>query len=343
LQEIDDGNEVHEADREWVGSADVKRVFVYEYLSGGGLVEADAATRAALLPSGIAMRDAMVADLLRLPDCAVTVAADPGVAAPPGRVGTAAPHPGEGAQDFVARASTGHDHVWLVAPETDGLLARLQRRVGDARSLGCTADAIALCTSKSATAMRLAAHAVWTPRAFEHDPHTRRWVTKPDDGAGAVSTVRHVDRAAARADFVRRSCAGESVVLEPWVEGDPMSLSLLCDDGRIELLSVNRQRIGVDTAGRVDYEGVELDVLPSSDPRHGRLERLARQVAGALPGLRGFVGIDLVWSEAVGPVVIEVNPRVTCAYVGLSAALGRNLAAAVVAMRATAEHADVAR
>jgi tyramine---L-glutamate ligase len=28
-----------------------------------------------------------------------------------------------------------------------------------------------------------------------------------------------------------------------------------------------------------------------------------------------------------GPVVIEVNPRVTCAYIGLSAALGRNLAA----------------
>ena len=46
-----------------------------------------------------------------------------------------------------------------------------------------------------------------------------------------------------------------------------------------------------------------------------------------MPGLRGFVGIDLVWHEERGPVVIEVNPRVTCAYVGLSAALGRNLAA----------------
>jgi len=30
-------------------------------------------------------------------------------------------------------------------------------------------------------------------------------------------------------------------------------------------------------------------------------------------------------------VVIEVNPRVTCAYVGLSASLGRNLAAELLA------------
>jgi predicted ATP-grasp superfamily ATP-dependent carboligase len=49
-------------------------------------------------------------------------------------------------------------------------------------------------------------------------------------------------------------------------------------------------------------------------------------VAKGIPGLRGFVGIDVVWHSRCGPVLIEVNPRVTCAYVGLSAALGRNLA-----------------
>jgi predicted ATP-grasp superfamily ATP-dependent carboligase len=32
-----------------------------------------------------------------------------------------------------------------------------------------------------------------------------------------------------------------------------------------------------------------------------------------------------------GPVVIEINPRVTCAYRGLSASLGRNLALELLA------------
>jgi predicted ATP-grasp superfamily ATP-dependent carboligase len=49
-----------------------------------------------------------------------------------------------------------------------------------------------------------------------------------------------------------------------------------------------------------------------------------------VPGLRGYVGIDLVWHPQRGPVLIEINPRVTMAYVGLSAALDRNLAAAVI-------------
>jgi len=57
------------------------------------------------------------------------------------------------------------------------------------------------------------------------------------------------------------------------------------------------------------------------------LSALGRRVARALPGLRGFVGVDLVWHAERGPVAIEVNPRVTCAYAGLSASLGRNLAA----------------
>jgi predicted ATP-grasp superfamily ATP-dependent carboligase len=56
-------------------------------------------------------------------------------------------------------------------------------------------------------------------------------------------------------------------------------------------------------------------------------------VARAVPGLSGFAGIDLVWHPRHGAVVIEVNPRVTCAYVGLSAALGRNLAAELLADR----------
>jgi predicted ATP-grasp superfamily ATP-dependent carboligase len=60
------------------------------------------------------------------------------------------------------------------------------------------------------------------------------------------------------------------------------------------------------------------------------LRATAAQVARAIPGLRGYVGVDLVWHAVLGPVVIEVNPRLTSAYVGLSAALQRNLAAAVL-------------
>jgi len=60
-------------------------------------------------------------------------------------------------------------------------------------------------------------------------------------------------------------------------------------------------------------------------PRGKGIVAAARVAVGALPGLRGHVGVDLV----VAPdrcVVIEVNPRLTTSYVGLRRALRANLA-----------------
>ncbi|MDE1949519.1 MAG: ATP-grasp domain-containing protein, partial [Burkholderiales bacterium] len=153
---------------------------------------------------------------------------------------------------------------------------------------------------------------------------------KPDDGAGALATRLHPSRAAALADAAGRGGDPRASVVEPWVDGEALSLSLLGRRGALELLSVNRQRLSFGGAGAIGFDGVDLDVMPASDPRRERLRRLAEAVAGCVPGLRGFVGIDLVWHPERGPVVIEINPRLTSAYVGLARALGRPLAAEIL-------------
>ncbi len=48
-------------------------------------------------------------------------------------------------------------------------------------------------------------------------------------------------------------------------------------------------------------------------------------ICQALPGLRGFVGVDLVLT-ATDAIVIEVNPRLTTAYLGVRSALEENVA-----------------
>lgn len=332
VHEVDDGNEIQGAANSENDAKDnraMKRVWVYEYLSGGGVASAvgeGAGAEAELLAAGTSMRDALLADLIEVEGWTVAAASSPCAAAlAPGVMHTRA-DAGESALDFVARQSALHDAVWLVAPETGGLLAQFQRRVAPERWLGCRAEAIAVAASKRATAVRLAAQGVLTPLAFADDASTRRWVTKPDDGAGAVATLVHADRSAARDELAARTRAGEPTVLEAWVEGAALSLSLLCRHEGVELLSVNRQHIAIDAQGRLSFEGVSFEASAMNDPRRVVFERLASQVARAIPGLRGTVGIDLVWHASRGPVVIEVNPRLTCAYVGLSKALGRNLA-----------------
>lgn len=313
------------------------RVFVYEHLSGSAAGNASDE----LLAAGREMRDAVVHDLLRIGDCAVSVAAGPHAAQVPAAARALRPPPGVLAADFVAQQALLHDLVWVIAPETDGVLAQLQRVVDAERWLGCDAAAIALTSSKRATLARAAEHGVTTPLAFAASPATRRWVVKPDDGAGTERTRLHNTHAAARDDLATRQQHGEAAVLEAWVAGEPLSLSLLCGAGRVELLSANRQQLAIDAFGVVSFTGVQIDALPRDDARIGTLRAWAQALARAIPGLHGYVGIDLVWHPQRGPVLIEVNPRVTMAYVGLSAALNRNLAAAVLAAHhREAVHAD---
>jgi predicted ATP-grasp superfamily ATP-dependent carboligase len=288
-----------------------------------------------LLGQGRAMRDALVEDLARIEDIAVTYAcADASGHLPDGTSATpVSPLPGESPFEFVHQQALAHDLSWVVAPEGDGLLACLRKIVGKQRWIGCDSASIRLASSKSATLEELSRHGIATPVDFFGRPEVTRWVVKPDDGAGAVHTQLFGGLDTALLELARRRHANAPATLEPWVEGEAMSLSLLCDgSGGAEVLSVNRQDIRVEEGGGVHYEGVSVGALKADDPRVAALHQLARQVAAAIPGLRGFAGIDLVWHAQRGPVVIEVNPRVTCAYVGLSAALHRpQLAAEVLA------------
>lgn len=324
-------------------------IFVYEHLSGGPLSAAEAADPAVAewRPQGIAMRDALVADLARLPDlpvtCAVNDAADEvalaRLATGPGTwVRTVRAGPGETSVDFVRRQAAGHDLTWVVAPESDGLLGALQAAVPPARWLGCDAAAVALTSSKTATVAALAARGIATPRAFaEGGAPGMRWIAKPDDGAGAVDARVFADEAAAREGAAELIAAGRPMCVEPWVPGEALSITVLAGDGWVQALAFNRQHIEVSAGGWLGFHGVEPNALAAAgDPRVVRLHVLALEVARAVPGLFGLVGIDLVWHPERGPVVIELNPRLTSAYVGLSARLGRNLADEVLRAHAAA-------
>ena len=111
---------------------------------------------------------------------------------------------------------------------------------------------------------------------------------------------------------------------QPWIEGVPLSLSLLCHQRAARLLSCNRQEIAV-REGRLSLDGLLVNAVPDAD---GRYAALANRIAAAIPGLWGYAGVDLI-DAPDGPVVLEVNPRLTTSYCGLRRALGVNVGALV--------------
>ncbi len=226
------------------------------------------------------------------------------------------------------------DAVWPIAPETDGALTRMSELVVAAgRTLiGSRPCAVALAASKLATAEHLAAHGIATvptvpSEAALHEDlpaASNGWVVKPDDGAGAEST-----RLFRCADEMRRWLAAaadrDTLVVQPYVEGAAASLSVLCQHGRARLLSCNRQEIAIEK-GEFHFRG---SIVGGLERRRACFEPIAGAVVAAMPDLWGYVGIDFIDGVA-GPLVLEVNPRLTTSYVGLARAIRTNPAGLVL-------------
>ncbi len=219
------------------------------------------------------------------------------------------------------------DAVWPTAPETGGALEHLATEVERLGKplLGCRPATVRIAASKRRTALTLAAAAIPVVPTFAADATvpdwSGRWVTKPDDGAGAEDTI--VAETWRSASMRLRSDPG--LVAQPWLEGTPLSLSMLCVDGQSLLLSCNRQQMRI-SDGRVALDAIEVNAPVE---RRDELTTLAARIATALPGLWGYVGVDLVMNDR-GPVVLEVNPRLTTSYCGLGRALGISVAAMVL-------------
>ncbi len=228
------------------------------------------------------------------------------------------------------------DATLIIAPETDGVLARLSAAAEEAgvTLLGSTSAAAAAASHKGTCSGRFRSAGLPVPPtrqvSFSNAPRAA-WelgyplVAKPIDGAGCegvylIAGQADLSRTLSR---LRRSTHQEEILLQRFVDGTHASVSLLVAGGRAVTLSLNRQEIDV---GRpFTYHGC---VVPLQHPAAARALFVARAAVGLIPGLRGYVGVDLVLTRKEA-FLMEINPRITTSYVALSRTCNLNLAHAI--------------
>lgn len=303
------------------------RVFAYEFITGGGLLQDPLPQSLAI--EGDMMVNALLDDLTRLPNVAVLVSRDPRLAF--GATGVDCMSPNAGEDPFVAfaRGVRRCDAVWPIAPETGGVLEELSRIVVEEGRLllGSLPEAVAVAASKSRTATVLEEAGVRCVPTFTDParvtPIPGPWVIKPDDGAGCADASVVATWQDARGWLDAR--AGEGFIAQPWCDGPALSLSMICHDGKSALLSCNLQHVRCQDS-RLELEGITVNAF---DDAQGTYSDLAQRIAAVMPGLRGYVGVDLIATED-GPIVLEINPRLTTSYCGLRQALNLNPAELVI-------------
>jgi predicted ATP-grasp superfamily ATP-dependent carboligase len=318
------------------------RILVYEFASGGGLAGRE--VPASLAREGGAMRAALVGDLAALGGHQIVTTADAredalGHDLSRGVEVVALPARDRCREVRLDRLIASVDAVWLIAPETDGCLDRLAARVERQRKtlLGSSSDAVRRASDKARLPRRLAALGVRHPvtRALGRDASPELAareigypiIVKPVRGAGSrgVCLVRHPRKLRSAIDRARCANRDGRVILQEYIQGVDASVSLVADGRRATALTVNAQALASSPA--FAYRGGET---PFDHALASEAAVAAVDACRALPGLRGFVGVDVILTRSE-VVVIEVNPRLTTAYLGVRAAIDGNVAALALA------------
>ena len=312
------------------------RIFIHEYVSGGGLSGEPLPKRMAR--EGLLMLQAILEDFqaLRHHQIRSTLDARLRTSVPAGLPATLVDR--KRYAEVFALFLEWAEAVLLIAPETDGVLERLSAQVeGAGKSLlGSSSKGVAAAADKALTDSCFRASGVPTARTRVvcFDNETTRLiadfgypaVVKPVDGAGGegISVLRRPSQISAALRRLESATRCQTFLLQEYVVGIPASLSCLSDGARILPLTLNTQYIH--TGNGVNYGGGTIHIdHRSRSAAFGMVKKLHR----GLPGLRGYFGVDLVLTRS-GPVFIEVNPRLTTSYIGLRRAFSVNLAEAIL-------------
>jgi predicted ATP-grasp superfamily ATP-dependent carboligase len=284
-------------------------LFLYEWITGGGLVEQPGPLPESMLAEGSAMVAALAADFSVLADCQVTILRDMRLdvlslsSCEIVNIHSALEH-----ADAICRFSAAADLTMVIAPEFDDLLLTTVKQV-------VRAGGKLLSAGESLVA--LAADQEKLPVEFAYPG-----VLKPIHGAGSQHTLL-VAGASDEPDphpWPR--------ILECYHPGIPASVALLCGPAGIYPLPPCRQHLTTD--GRFTYLGGSL----IQDPELAkRATVLAQQAIAAMPMPHGYLGVDLVLGDSPtgeDDVVIEINPRLTTSYIGLRQAATSNIASAML-------------
>ena len=226
---------------------------------------------------------------------------------------------GETALDFFSDIIPRIDLVWVIAPEINSELERFHSASQKKLWIGSDLQAIRLASNKLETKKYLKSLNINTPDEVTFESLRKKNYTKavykPIDGAGTTDTYKIENKKNIISTLnKKRSC----FFLEEWIEGTPYSVSLNCRLSGFDVLSISKQHITSNHLGKLFYEGVEPVESKMFKKLRESILPILHLIVSNINGLRGFIGIDFILKKNSQLSIIEINPRLTCSYIGLS-------------------------
>ena len=292
-------------------------LFISEYITGGGL--AHDLLPESLKQEGLMMLNALVRDCQQIKNCEITLTLDSRIDYDFDDVKVIAINAGMDYTQVIQQHAQENDKTWIIAPESGGVLAdmiALMQQLG-VSIINCDAETVRICADKLQCDKHLSDFGVPTIDALTQnqlDAYHQAVVIKLRDGVGCEG-MKKCSSGKRAIDYINGSeIPSDAWYVQPYIQGKHKSLSLICLNGAAKVLSYNTQMMSFKNT-------IELISCIVNDQNiTSEIEILANNIARALPGLKAYVGVDLIETENAR-YVVDVNPRLTSSYVGLNQCL----------------------
>ena len=295
------------------------KILVYEYITGGGLVNEE--IPASLAYEGEMMLAALLNDLLEIKNIEVCIIRDARLRLKDAlithaKLSVVYVSSQEQFDQCFSNLIAYCEAVWPIAPETDKILADISTHVEKVEKilLSSTSTAVQLTGNKLITCKVLNENniSVVSSVLADADSHPKCYpvVLKPVDGVGCEESYL-ISSAEEYQCQMQEHVGRAPMILQPFIAGFTLSLSVLFCNGYGQLVSCNEQKMEI-LKQQFKLRECRVNIFPDHREQY---QRLVEKIALALPELWGYVGIDCVVTPS-GPVVLEINPRLTTSYVG---------------------------
>ena len=304
------------------------RLFISEFITGGGLVH-DPLPHS-LKQEGLMMLHALVRDCRKISDLEITITLDKRIEFQADWVHIVRLNEEHDYMRVVEKNARQHDITWVIAPESDDTLVSLVEMLErhNVSLINCDSNSIELCSDKLRCDQFLTSRGIQVVPSLtsaQMQNFDQAVIVKPRKGVGCVGMIKFAFGSDALKYMQNILLHPADYYAQPFITGQHKSLSLLCLDGRAIILSCNTQTINF------DHPIMLTSCVTNAVTVTIQMKQLAEKIAMELPGLRGYVGVDFI-ETTEHLYVVDINPRLTSSYVGLSQCLFNNPAQLCIKM-----------